>query len=105
MPLATSFFTSLFVDDTSFLKSSPDIASLILDANTKLKKAAKIFQAKNLTLNVPKTKYIVFRNRNMHFDPDSCNETFERIGNDCVNKYFKGIESLEQNQIFKPQYL
>jgi len=28
LPLETSFFTSLFPDDTSFLKSSPDIASL-----------------------------------------------------------------------------
>ena len=36
--LATSFFTSLFSDDTSFLKSSPDTASLILNANTELKK-------------------------------------------------------------------
>ena len=49
-----AFFTSLFADDTSFLKSSPDIASLILefDANTELKKAAKWFQANRLTLNV-----------------------------------------------------
>ena len=38
LPLATSFFISLFADDTSFLKSSPDIATLILDANTELKK-------------------------------------------------------------------
>jgi len=69
LPLGTSFFTSLFADDTSFYKSSPDIASLILDANTELKKAAKRFQANRLSLNVSKTKYIVFRNRNMHFDP------------------------------------
>ena len=96
LPLATSFFTSLFADDTSFLKSSSDIASLILDANTELKKAAKWFQANRLTLNVSKTKYIVFRNKNMHFDPNSCNisignKILERIGNNCVNKYFKFV--------------
>ena len=34
LPLVTSFFTSLFADETSFLKSSPDITSLILDSNT-----------------------------------------------------------------------
>ena len=39
-------------------------------------------------------KYIVFRNKNLHFDPNSCNisignEILERIGNDCVNKCFK----------------
>ena len=32
----------------------------------------------------------------MHFDPNSCNisignEILERIGNDCVNKYFKFV--------------
>ena len=32
----------------------------------------------------------------MHFDPKSCNisignEILERIGNDCVNKYFKFV--------------
>ena len=59
LPLATYFFTSLFADDTSFLKSSPDIASLILDANTELKKAAKWFQANRLSLNVSKTKYSI----------------------------------------------
>jgi len=73
LPLATSFFTRLFGDDISFLKSSPDIATLILDANTELKKkTAKWFQANRLSLNVSKTKYMVFINRNMHFDPNSC---------------------------------
>jgi len=52
--------------------------------------------SKSLSINVSKTKYIVFRNRNMHFDPNSCNisignEILERIGNDCVNKYFKFV--------------
>ena len=49
------FFTSLFADHTSFLKSSPGIASRILDANTELKKAAKWFQENRLSLNVSKT--------------------------------------------------
>ena len=44
LPLATSFFTSLFADDTSFLKSSSDIASLILDANTEQKKQQNGFK-------------------------------------------------------------
>ncbi len=46
------FYQPLCADDTSFFKSSSDIASLILDANTKVKKAAKRFQANRLTLNV-----------------------------------------------------
>ena len=40
LPLATSFFTNLFADDTSFLKSSPHIETLVIDANFELKKAA-----------------------------------------------------------------
>jgi len=60
------------------------------------KKAAKWFKANRLSLNVFKTKNILFRNRNMHFDPNSCNisignEIRERIDNDCVNKYFKFV--------------
>ena len=45
------FFTSLFADDTGFLKLSPNTASLILNANTELKKEAKWFQSIRLTLN------------------------------------------------------
>ena len=73
-----------------------NISSLILDANTEQKKASKWFQANRLTLNVSKTKYIVFRNKNMHFDPNSCNisignEILEWIGSDCVKKYLKFV--------------
>ena len=41
----------------------------IIKPNTwcKQKEAAKWFQANCLSLNVSKAKYIVFRNRNMHF--------------------------------------
>ena len=96
LPLATSFFTNLFADDTSFLKSSPHIETLVTDANFELKKAAAWFQANRLTLNVSKTKFMIFRNKNMHFDPKNCklkigNEILERIGTDCTNKYFKFV--------------
>ena len=88
-PPAVSSLSKRFADDTSLSDSSPGIESLILDANTELKKAAKWFQANRFTLNVSKTKYIVFRNKNMHFDPSCCNksignEILEKIGNDCV---------------------
>ena len=51
------FFTNLFVFDTGFLKSSPCIKTLVIDANFELKKAAAWFQANRLTLNVSKTKF------------------------------------------------
>jgi len=96
LSLATSFFTNLFVDDTSFLKSSPHIETLVIDANFELKKAAAWFKANRLTLNVFKTKFMIFRNKNMHFDPENCklkigNEILERKGTDCTNKYFKFV--------------
>ena len=43
------------------------------------------------------TKFMIFRNNNIHFDPEHCklkigNEILERIGTDCTNKYFKFVE-------------
>ena len=69
LPLAMSFLTNLFADDTSFLKSFPNIENLVIDVNFELKKAAAWFQANRLTLNVSKTKFMIFRNKNMYFDP------------------------------------
>ena len=63
------FFTNLFADDISFLKSSPPIETLVIDANFELKKAATYCQANRLTSNVSKTKFMIFRNKNMQFDP------------------------------------
>ena len=51
---------------------------------------------KRLTLNVFKTKFMIFSNKNMHFDPKNCklkigNEILEKIGTDCTNTYFKFV--------------
>ena len=37
-------------------------------ANNELAKAAVWFQANELTLNLSKTKYMIFRNKNMNID-------------------------------------
>ena len=42
------------------------------------------------------SKFMIFRNKNMHIDPKNCklkieNEILERIGTDCTNKYFKFV--------------
>ena len=90
--LSNVFFTNLFADDTSFLKSSPRIKTLVINANFELKKAVAWFQANRLTLNVSKTKFMIFRNKNMHFDPKNCklkigNEILEKIETDCTNEF------------------
>ena len=69
LPDCTSFFTSLFADDTGFLKSSDNPEIFFKTANLELSKACSWFQGYyKLTLNVSKTKYIVFRNKSMPFE-------------------------------------
>ena len=96
LPDCTLFFTSLFADDTGFLKSSNNLETLFQKANHELSKASYWFQANKLTLNVSKTKYIVFRNKSMPFDDQGYNlkignEIIERIGSTCKDKYFKFV--------------
>ena len=94
--LSNVFFTYLYADDHSFLKSSSNTKTLVIDANFELKKAAVWFQTNRLTLNVSKTKFTIFRNKK-DFGPENCklkigNEILERIGIDRTNKYFKFVE-------------
>ena len=83
-------------DETCFLKSSNNLQFLFSSANTELSKAACWFQANKLTLNVSKTKYLLFRNKHMPFDDhvfklNIGEEKIERIGNNCREKYFKFV--------------
>ena len=63
LPNCTKLFSLLFADDTTFQISSNDPNELFKIANTELAKAAVWFQANKLTLNVSKTKYILFRKK------------------------------------------
>ena len=111
LPNATNLYTTLFADDTGFLLSSPNIKSLEKQANSELNKASEWFKANKLTLNVAKTKYIVFRSPKMTFDQNTFdikinNVSLERIGNNCKNTYFKFVgvrldEFLNWNQHIK----
>jgi hypothetical protein len=96
LPNATAFFTSLFADDTGLFFSSCDLDELFKIANSELKKAAVWFGANKLTLNVSKTKYLLFRNKGMPFSPEKYslkigNESIERIGQGCKEKFFKFV--------------
>ena len=96
LPNATSFFALLFADDTTFQVSSENIQQLFDTANRELQKASVWFQANKLTLNVSKTKYILFRSKKMNIDFDHIslkigNEKIDRIGNNCKTKYFKFV--------------
>jgi len=96
LPNATTFFTSLFADDTALSMSSSDLDYLFRVANIELCKAAEWFNTNKLTLNVSKTKYIVFRNKNMKIFPEIHKlhigtEDIERIGGGCRDEYFKFV--------------
>ena len=62
-------------------------------ANIELQKAAVWFKANKLTLNVKKTKFMLFRNK-VNFTDLNLNiggEKIDRIGSDCKEKFFKFV--------------
>ena len=90
------FFVLLFADDTTLQMSSSNIKDLFKMANKELNVVAEWFKANKLTLNVSKTKYILFRKPNMNAKPEDLsltidNTEIERIGNDCKDNYFKFV--------------
>ena len=60
LPNATDFLTLLFADDTTFQVSDQDPNKLFEIANSELEKATNWFTANKLTLNVKKTKFMIF---------------------------------------------
>ena len=96
LPSATNFFTLLFADDTTFQISGKDPKILFEIANKELSKAATWFRVNKLTLNISKTKFIVFRKPNMKIDIGGLslkiqNKPIDRIGHDCPEKSFKFV--------------
>ena len=65
LPNATEFFSSLFADDTELFMSDISQFDLIDRSNIELGKAAIWFKSNEQTLNVKKTKYIMFRKKSM----------------------------------------
>jgi hypothetical protein len=60
LPSATDLLTILFADDTTRLDSSSDLPSLITRVQNELTKLSHWFIANKISLNVSKTKYIIF---------------------------------------------
>ena len=63
LPNATNLFSILFADDTTLQLSSSNIVSLYEQTNKELDKLADWFKANKLTLNISKTKYMIFKNK------------------------------------------
>ena len=96
LPNATNFFSILYADDTTLQKSSNNLIDLYSSANDELIKLADWFKANKLTLNVSKTKYILFRNNLKAIDFSKLqllidNENIDRIGQGCNEESFKFV--------------
>ena len=95
----TKFSSFLFADDTSFQISSSNPIKLFADSNEELGKVATWCNCNKLTINVSKTKYIIFRQKNMILPNNNLilkigNEEIERIGHDQEEKQFKFLGHL-----------
>ena len=96
LPNATSFLTLLFADDTTFQLSNADTNSLFEVANSELNKASKWFAANKLTLNVKKTKFMLFT-KETNYNLDQAlklmigGKCIEQVGSHCKEKYFKFV--------------
>lgn len=89
-------FVLLFADDTTLQLSSSNIKELFKIANKELNVVSDWFKANKLTLNVNKTKYILFRKQNMTPNLNNLsliidNSEIERIGKDCKDNSFKFV--------------
>ena len=92
LPNASDFFTILFADDCTFQLSGSDPNFLIDRANSELSKAQTWFQANKLTLNIKKTRYILFKNKDTHVhfsDVMIGDNVIDRVGDSCKEKSFK----------------
>ena len=89
LPNATDFLTLLFADDTTFQVSGQDLDQLFELANSELQKSTIWFKANKLTLNVKKTKFMLFSEKNVDIGTNTLkisNQTIEQIGSNCKEK-------------------
>ena len=96
LPNATEFLTLLFADDTTFQLSGTNLNLLFEKSNAELEKASIWFKANKLTLNIKKTKYMLFTEKNAKTDFQELNikiadKNVDRIGANCKEKYFKFV--------------
>ena len=105
LPSCTNFFTTLFADDTAFQLNSADQSFLIERSNVELEKARVWFQSNKLTLNTKKTKYIIFKDKNIHCHFENLiigGKTIDRVGQNFEEKTFKFLgHVIDENLSFE----
>ena len=86
------FYTILFADDTSLSLAGDDYTQLLLKFNTLLCKVSVWLRTNLLSLNVGKTKYILFKNPReniVHQKVTMESQEVSRIGIDLQQKTYK----------------
>ena len=93
LPNATDFLTLLFADDTTFQVSGVNLEDLFEKANFELEKASIWFEANKLTLNVKKTKFMIFSDKNVQTQLELRigGKSIEQVGTGCKEQYFKFV--------------
>jgi hypothetical protein len=104
LPQATDALSILFADDCTFQLTGSNTFDLFKRANEELERAQEWFITNKLTLNISKTKYILFNNRNEHVHVGKLfvgGDEIERVGERCKEKHvrFLGI-LIDENLTF-----
>ena len=96
LPNATEFLTLLFADDTTFQYTGDSMDLLFEKCNSELEKASIWFEANKLTLNVKKTKFMMFSEKNAQINLQDLHlkiggKIVEQVGSNSNEKYFKFV--------------
>ncbi len=77
----------LFADDTNLFRTGPDLNTLCNELTCELKKLYTWFNVNKLSLNISKTKFMVFSNKTVNADIKICINEIESV----VHTKFLGI--------------
>ena len=77
LPYSTILFTLLFADDTACLASGNNLEQLVNLINTELNKLAIWFRANKMSVNLSKTKYIIFHAKNKKIEDENLPVVFD----------------------------
>ena len=96
LPNATEFLTLLFADDTTFQITGQKIETLFEKCNLELVKAATWFKTNKLTLNVKKTKFMLFEGKKEKTNLEGLDlkiddKIIDQVGSNCEEKVFKFV--------------
>ena len=82
---SSRLYKILFADDTNLFRSDKDIINLVNTVNNELCSLSDWFKANKLSLNIKKTKYILFTNRIVDMAALNLKINIDNVFLECVN--------------------